>query len=86
MIKHKRNRLGWELTLLMLIVYDGYVSLIAFDKAFLAKPIGSCVTTLSIPIALFVIVFTVAITLRYVRCTNNEFDQITKHILKDAQA
>ena len=84
-LKNKRNRLGWTLTLLMLIVYYGYVGLIAFDKEFLAKPIGSGVTTLGIPIALFVILFTVAITLFYIRRANNEFDQLTQQILKDAQ-
>lgn len=84
-LKHKRNRLGWTLTILMLVVYYGYVGLIAFDKEFLAQPIGSGVTTLGIPIALFVILFTVAITLFYIRRANNEFDQLTQQILKDAQ-
>ena len=84
-LRSKRNRLGGVLTLLMLIVYYGYVALIAFDKEFLAQPLGSGVTTLGIPIALFVIVFTVAITLFYIRRANNEFDQLTQQILKDAQ-
>ena len=65
----------------------GYIALIAFDKEFLAQPLSSSgVTTLGIPIALFVIVFTVAITLFYIRRANNEFDQLTQQILKDAQS
>lgn len=85
-LRAKRNRLGALLTVLMLIVYYGYVALIAFDKEFLAQPLNSSgVTTLGIPIALFVIVFTVAITLFYIRRANNEFDQMTQQILKDAQ-
>ena len=84
-LRSKRNRLGGVLTLLMLIVYYGYVALIAFDKEFLAQPLGSGITTLGIPIALFVIVFTVVITLFYIRRANNEFDQMTQQILKDAQ-
>ena len=84
-LRSKRNRLGGVLTLLMLIVYYGYVALIAFDKEFLAQTLGSGVTTLGIPIALFVIVFTVVITLFYIRRANNEFDQMTQQILKDAQ-
>ena len=84
-LRSTRNRLGGVLTLLMLIVYYGYVALIAFDKEFLAQPLGSGVTTLGIPIALFVIVFTVVITLFYIRRANNEFDQMTQQILKDAQ-
>lgn len=85
-LRSKRNRLGTVLTILMLLVYYGYVALIAFDKEFLAQPLSSSgVTTLGIPIALFVIVFTVAITLFYIRRANNEFDQLTQQILKDAQ-
>lgn len=85
-LRSKRNRLGLVLTVLMLLVYYGYVALIAFDKEFLAQPLNSTgVTTLGIPIALFVIVFTVAITLFYIRRANNEFDQLTQQILKDAQ-
>ena len=84
-LQSKRNRLAIILTILMLVVYYGYIALIAFDKEFLAQPLGSGVTTLGIPIALFVIVFTVAITLFYIRRANNEFDQLTQQILKDAQ-
>lgn len=85
-LRRKRNRLSLALTLLMLVVYYGYVALIAFDKELLAKPLSSSgVTTLGIPIALFVIIFTVVITLLYIRRANNEFDQLTQKILKDAK-
>jgi uncharacterized membrane protein (DUF485 family) len=40
-LRTKRNRLGIFLTALMLIVYYGYIALIAFDKSFLAQPIGT---------------------------------------------
>ena len=60
------------------------VSLIAFDKEFLARPIGSGVTTLGIPIAFGVIVFTIAITGLYVRRANSEYDRLTAQLLEDA--
>jgi uncharacterized membrane protein (DUF485 family) len=66
----------------MLVVYYGYVALIAFDKEFLARPIGAGVTTLGIPIGMGVIIFSVIITGLYVRRANNEFDQLTRDILK----
>ena len=84
LLRHKRNRLGVTLTLLMLIVYYGYIALIAFDKSFLAQPIGEGVTSLGIPIGLAVIIFTIVITGIYVRRANGEFDTLTKEILKDA--
>ena len=83
-LRRKRNRIGVTLTVLMLIVYYGYIALIAFDKSFLARPIGAGVTTLGIPIGMGVIVFTVVITGLYVRRANNEFDALTQDILKDA--
>ena len=83
-LRTKRNRLGIFLTALMLIVYYGYIALIAFDKKFLAQPIGTGVTTLGIPIGMGVIIFTIVITAIYVRRANGEFDTLTKEILKDA--
>ena len=83
-LKRKRSSFGWLLTILMLLVYYGYVGLIAFDKELLAKPLGAGVTTLGIPIGLGVIVFTVLITGLYVRRANSEYDRLTAEILKDA--
>ncbi|MFT4256290.1 MAG: DUF485 domain-containing protein [Pseudoxanthomonas sp.] len=83
-LKSKRNRFGWLLTLLMLLVYYGFVGLIAFDKELLAKPLGAGVTTLGIPLAFGVIVFTIAITGLYVRRANGEYDRLTAEILEEA--
>lgn len=82
-LRAKRNPLGIVLTILMLVVYYGYISLIAFDKEFLATPIGAGVTSLGIPIGMGVIVFTIAITVYYVRIANSKFDALTEEILKD---
>ena len=83
-LKRKRSSFGWLLTILMLLVYYGYVGLIAFDKELLARPLGAGVTTLGIPIGLGVILFTVVITGLYVRRANDEYDRLTAEILKDA--
>ncbi|MDB5732143.1 MAG: hypothetical protein JWQ03_2038 [Variovorax sp.] len=83
-LRRKRNRIGITLTVLMLLVYYGYIALIAFDKPFLARPIGTGATTLGIPIGLGVIVFTIVITGIYVRRANGEFDTLTQEILKEA--
>jgi uncharacterized membrane protein (DUF485 family) len=85
-LRRKRNRFGWTLTVMMLVVYYGFIGLIAFDKAFLAQPIGDGVTTLGIPIAFGVIVFTILITGIYVYRANSEYDRLTAEILKDADA
>lgn len=83
-LRKKRNAFAWILTILMLVVYYGYIGLIAFDKAFLAKPIGDGVTTVGMPIGLGVILFTIVITGLYVYRANTEFDAINQEIVKDA--
>ena len=45
-LKRKRSAFGWWLTLLMMVVYYGYIALIAWNKPFLAQPLGAGVTTL----------------------------------------
>jgi uncharacterized membrane protein (DUF485 family) len=83
-LRRKRSSFGWSLTALMMLVYYGYIALIAFNKPFLAQPLGTGVTTLGIPMGLGVIVFTIVITGIYVRRANSEYDRLTAEILKDA--
>lgn len=83
-LRRKRNSFGWMLTIIMMVVYYGYIALIAFNKPFLAQPIGAGVTSLGIPIGMFVIVFTIVITGLYVRRANSEYDRLTAEILKEA--
>jgi uncharacterized membrane protein (DUF485 family) len=72
------------LTALVLVVYYGYVLLIAFDKQFLAAKMGAGVMTWGMPIGLFVIVFTVVVTGFYVRRANSTYDQLTEQIKREA--
>ncbi len=83
-LRRQRNRFGWTLTILMLVVYYGYIGLIAFDKPFLAQALGSGVTSIGIPIGLGVIVFTILITLLYIRRANGVYDRVTAKIIQDA--
>mgnify|MGYP003527114393 CR=1 FL=1 len=81
-LRRKRNRLGWTLTVLMLIVYYGFIGMIAFDKAFLAQPIGDGVTTIGIPIGVGVIVSAFILTGIYVARANSTFDDLTAQIVQ----
>lgn len=80
-----RNRYSWSLTALMMLVYYGYIYLVAFKKDYLAQTLGDSVVTLSIPIGLGVIVFTVFITGVYVRRANTEFDKLTREIFQETK-
>ncbi len=83
-LKSRRSRFGWLLAILMLIVYYGFILLVAFDKELLARRIGDNVTTWGMPVGLAVIVFTIVITGIYVRRANGEFDERTERIVREA--
>jgi len=81
-LKAKRSSFGWTLTWAMMVVYYGFIVLVAFDKQLLATKLGTGVMTLGIPIGFGVIVFTVLITAIYVRRANREYDDLTAEITK----
>lgn len=83
-LKSKRNSYGWMMTALMMIVYYGYIVLIAFNKEFLSQKLGAGVTSIGIPIGVGVILFTIVITGIYVRRANTEFDAMKEEIVKEA--
>ncbi|WP_426173740.1 DUF485 domain-containing protein [Massilia sp. TWR1-2-2] len=78
-----RTVFGWTLTAMMMIVYYGFILLIAFDKELLAARVGAGVLTWGISVGLFVIVFTVLVTGIYVWRANQQFDELTDAIRRE---
>jgi uncharacterized membrane protein (DUF485 family) len=85
-LKARRTSFGWWLTGAMLVVYYGFILLVAFNKPLLASRLGEGVMTLGMPIGLGVILFTVAITAIYVRRANGEFDRLSAEIAQSVAA
>lgn len=83
-LRSRRLRFGWTLTILMLIVYYGFILLVAFSKETLATRIGDGVMTWGIPIGFGVIIFTIVITAIYVLRANSEYDELTERIKREA--
>ncbi len=81
-LKAKRTSFGLWLTVAMMVVYYGFILLVAFNKQFLATRLGDGVMTYGMPIGLGVILFTIIITAVYVRRANNEFDALSDDINK----
>lgn len=77
----KRSRFAWTLTVTMLVIYFGFIFVIAFAPGILAIKLGTGVTTVGIPIGLGVIVSAFLLTGIYVRRANSEFDDITTNIV-----
>jgi uncharacterized membrane protein (DUF485 family) len=81
----RRSRFTWVLTAIMLVVFFGYILLIAFNKPFLATPIGDGATTIGIPIGIGVILVGITLTGVYVRRANREFDPLVRSLQEEAE-
>src|SRR5262245_38416720 len=81
----RRSRLAWILSGALLVIYFGFLFLIAFAPSFLGIRLGSGVTTVGIPVGLFVIVSAFVLTGIYVRRANTEFDAIAQQIIERAK-
>jgi len=79
----RRSSLGWMLSLIMLVVYFGFILLVAYAPKFLGTRIGAGVTTIGIPIGLAVIVLAFVLTGIYVRKANSSYDVLIRKILED---
>ncbi|MGE0179170.1 MAG: DUF485 domain-containing protein [Sphingomonas sp.] len=80
----RRRRLAWTLTAIMCVAYFGYILLIAFDKALLARPIGGGAMTLGIPIGFGLILLGIMLTGFYVRIANRDHDALLAEIVAEA--
>jgi uncharacterized membrane protein (DUF485 family) len=81
----RRSRFAWSLSAVMLIIYFGFIFIIAFAPAVLGIRIGNGVTTVGIPVGLLVIVSAFVLTGVYVRRANSEFDALTRQIIERAK-
>ena len=80
-----RNNYSIVMTIAMMVVYFGYILLIAFNKPFLAGKLSAgAVTSVGIPLGIGVLVFTIIITWIYVRRANSEFHSTKEEIIKEA--
>ncbi|AQS41118.1 MAG: Hypothetical protein BHV28_04050 [Candidatus Tokpelaia hoelldobleri] len=84
-LRRKRNVLGVSLTMIVMVVYYGWIALIAFDMEFLVRRIGGGVTTLAIPVGLGVLVISVLVTVFYVLRANKTYDGLIEKIAAEVQ-
>ena len=81
-LERKRSRFSWALTILMLVLYFGFILLVAFDRQL--QLMGIMVTrsiSLGFPLGLGVILGAIALTGLYVLRANTEFDRLTREIV-----
>ncbi|WP_137898005.1 DUF485 domain-containing protein [Sphingomonas sp. 2SG] len=80
-----RQRFSWTLTAITVLVYSSFISLIAFDKPLMARPIGGGTVSLAVVLGAAMLVGTVAICAVYVRRANGEYDTRLGELLASAR-
>lgn len=82
-----RKCFAWNLTVIMLAIYYGFILVIAFAPKLLGTPISpGAVTTVGIPVGIIIIISAFILTGLYVSKANSKFDELTKAIREDLQA
>ena len=83
----KRQRFAFLLSIIMLIIYVGFIMLIAFAPHWLGTPLhaGTSVTR-GIPIGIGVILISFVLTALYVWRANSEFERLTRAVLSEVKA
>jgi uncharacterized membrane protein (DUF485 family) len=80
----KRSSFAVKLAIFMLVIYYGFVLVIAFDKEFFATKVGE-VMTVAWPIAAAIILISFITTLIYVVRANGEFEDLETSIKNDVK-
>ena len=74
----QKNSITVVLTIVELVLYFGFISLVAYNKAFLAQKLGQSAITIGIPIAVGVIALSWVLTGVYIFWANNKYDSMVK--------
>ncbi len=75
----KRLKVSISLTVIMLIVYFGFILSIAFNKELLSVKLGEHIT-LGLPIGIGIIIFAWLLTGLYIRWANNKYDNAVREL------
>jgi uncharacterized membrane protein (DUF485 family) len=75
----QKNSISIILTILELVLYFGFIALIAFNKPYLAQKFSGAIT-IGIPIAVGTIFFSWVLTGIYIFWANNKYDVLVKKV------
>jgi uncharacterized membrane protein (DUF485 family) len=74
----RKNTISNVLTILMLVIYFGFVALLAWNPETFAGAVGRA--TLGIPVGIGIIIFAWILTGLYVRWANTKYDSMVAHL------
>lgn len=84
-LEQKRNKLGWTLSAITLVIYYGFILVVAFSPSTLATPLGGMTMTLGLPVGVGIILASILMTGIYVRRANSVFDALVTKIKENAK-
>ena len=76
----ERKSLGWTLTIITLVMYYGYIGIVAFAPSIIAIPLAGMITV-GIVLGLAIILASILLTGIYVMRANAEYDDLTSAIV-----
>lgn len=80
----KRSSFSWFMAILMLVIYYGFILIIAYAPSFLAQPIAQGWTmTVGIPIGVGVILAAFVLTGFFIHRANTVFDDLNNQIKEE---
>jgi uncharacterized membrane protein (DUF485 family) len=77
---HDRTTFGWTLSIIMLVIYYGFIALVAFAPSVIAVKVAGSIT-LGIVLGLAIILAAILLTGIYVMRANAEYDDLTAAIV-----
>ena len=77
---HDRTSFGWTLSIIMLVIYYGFIALVAFAPSVIALKVAGSIT-LGIVLGLAIILAAILLTGIYVMRANAEYDDLTAAIV-----
>jgi len=80
----ERSALGRSLSIAMMVIYFGFILLVAFAPGFLGASLTGGVTTVGILIGILVILSAFGLTAFYVIRANGTYDALTQDIVREA--
>ncbi len=78
-LSSQKNTISVILTVLELVIYFGFIALIAFNKPFLSSKISGAIS-IGIPIAVGTILLSWILTGIYIRWANSKYDVLVKKV------
>jgi uncharacterized membrane protein (DUF485 family) len=79
----ERKSFGWTLAIITLVIYYGYIALVAFAPGVIATPVSGAITV-GIILGAAIIVASIVLTGIYVSRANSIYDELTKAIVNAA--